>query len=520
MTVIDTRRLLARNTAWNYAGFFLNLATNLVMFPFVVHRIGDASSGVWLLLSSITGYMGLLELGIVPSLTQSIAASLARGGHEAVSRAASTAQAVLAGLAGLSLLLLPAASHLTHGLGIPLELQNQAVLALRVTIVGFALRMPLAAFQGILLGHQRQDRCNQLWIVLGAAKFATAAVVLSLGYGLVGLVLSEMILHLLAGGLQVKWVFDESPQLRLSWRLVNRDDASRLLSFGSALLAVSICSLVIEQTDRLVIAAFLPVAMVTYYAAAWKIYMLSFTLTTTLTQAVSPLAADLHGRDDFDALRRLFLRSTTYTVALAWPLVLGLAFSSGFLLRIWMGPRFVSTLPVVQVLLVGFIVTAYNHAGYSALIGMRRVGPTVMRYFAPQALLNLTLSVVLVQSLGNIGVALGTILPAIALEYVYLRFLLGELRVPWREFGRRTVAPIAAPALLAFTPLMVLYSRVDPASPVLPVVAAACGLVYLGLFWTFLNAEERRELVAHLPRALRERVRPRAVAAPLAARVD
>ena len=61
---VNVRRIIARNTAWNYAGFAINLATNLLMFPYVVHHIGDAAAGVWLLFSAVTGYMGLLELGL------------------------------------------------------------------------------------------------------------------------------------------------------------------------------------------------------------------------------------------------------------------------------------------------------------------------------------------------------------------------------------------------------------------------------------------------------------------------
>ena len=101
---MDVRRVLARNTAWNYGGFAINLVTNLLMFPFVVHRLGDAASGVWLLLAAVTGYMGLLELGIVPSLTQTVAAALARGERDGASRAASSSLALLVGLAMTSLL--------------------------------------------------------------------------------------------------------------------------------------------------------------------------------------------------------------------------------------------------------------------------------------------------------------------------------------------------------------------------------------------------------------------------------
>jgi O-antigen/teichoic acid export membrane protein len=249
--------------------------------------------------------------------------------------------------------------------------------------------------------------------------------------------------------------------------------------------------------------------MVTHYAAAWKLYMLAFTLTTTLVQAVSPLAARLHGLSDQRELRTLFLRTTKYSAIIAWPLVLCLGLSGGFLLHVWMGDAFVSSLGVVQVLVVGFIVTAHNHAGYSALIGTRRVGPLVWRYFVPQAILNLILSIYFVRRLGIVGVALGTMVPALALESVYLAFVLKELQVDWRHFLVRAVVPVSVSALLAFSPLALAYARMDPRSPILVLIAAACGPVYAVLIWRWLDADERNDLLEYVPGFFRDRVRVR-----------
>jgi O-antigen/teichoic acid export membrane protein len=498
------RSIAARNTAWNYVGFATNLATNLLMFPFVVARLGDAATGVWLLLSALTGYMGVLELGIVPSLTQTVASALARGERASVTRAASTAQVVLAGVASLALAgLIPLTGPVTHALTVPASLEHEAHTALLIALVGFALRMPLATFQGILLGCQRQDRCNQLWVALGFAKFFGAALVLGLGYGLVALVTMEMVVHLLAGVLQVRWVRGVLPELRLSWRLANGDDARRLLSFGGAVLMVSLCSLLIEQTDRVVVAAFLPVAEVTHYAAAWKLYMLAFALTTTVVQAIAPIAAQFHGRRDVEGLRVLCLRWTKYALIVAWPLVASIGLAGGVLLRLWMGERFAGVLPVVQVLLLGFVVTAHNHAGYSALLGMRRIGALVPWYFVPQALLNLALTILLIPRFGIVGVALGTAIPAVALEPLFLRFLFNALDIDWRAFVRVAVISTAIPAAAAFAPVIFLYLWLGPHSLSLLFATVLATCVYGVLVWNGLDPEERDDLRAYLPRRAR-----------------
>jgi O-antigen/teichoic acid export membrane protein len=501
---LNVKRVLVRNTAWNYVGFTVNLATNLLLFPYVVHRIGDAAAGIWLLLGSVTGYMGLLELGLVPSLAQSVAADSGRGDRHGLNEAASTTLAVLCTLATIPLLSLLAVPRLLEILQVPAALQVQARTVFLVAITGFALRMPLAAFQAVLLGTQRQDRCNQLWILIVAAKFLGAVALLLSGYGLVAIVTMEALVHLLAGIPQSRWAFREVPGLKLRPGLVRLARARSLVTFGGTLLVLSVCSLVSEQTNRLVIAGFLPVAMVTYFAAGWKLYQFAYAVPTTLVQAVSPLAAHLHGRGDDAGLRALFLRMTKYTTGLAWPLTLSLGFCAAALLRAWMGPAFAAHYRVVQVLVVAFGVTAYNHVGYSILVGTKRIGPVLWRYQLPQAVMTLALSVWLVGSLGIVGVAIGTTLPAVLLEYVFLQFLLSELRVGWKAFARRVVLPTAGPAVVAFAPLGLAYGLLGVGAIALIGVAALCSAIYAGLFWTLsLDRSERRELIAHAPFANR-----------------
>jgi O-antigen/teichoic acid export membrane protein len=488
------KRILARNAAWNYIGFVINVGTNFLLFPFVVAHVGETSSGIWLLLGSLTGYMGLLELGLVPSLTQHVAAAIGGDEKEELNRAISTALVVLTGMMLLSLQGLWFVPALVNLLNLPEALHHEARYVFAVSLAAVALRMPLATFQAVLLGCQRQDRCNQLWIALATIKALSTVALILAGFGVLSIVIMEAIVHLLAGLLQVRWVRQELPHLAISWQAADRTHARALVGFGGAVLAMNLCSLIIEQTDRLVIGIFLPVQQVTHYAAAWKLYALAFSLPTILLQALAPVIAHLQGRGDQAQLRELFVRMTKYAVAIALPLSAALALSCGVLLRYWMGPTFVDARILVQVLLIAFAVTAFNHAGYSALLGMRRVSPLLPIYYVPQAILNLALSLVLVRLLGPLGVALGTTVAALLLEYPYLRFVLRELNVSWGAFFTGAVRPTVWP-LITFTPLAAAYLLAGPEWPPLVPLAAVCGVAYGLVFWfAALEASERQEL--------------------------
>jgi O-antigen/teichoic acid export membrane protein len=492
----DVKRVLARNAAWNYGGFVVNVVTNLLLFPFVVRHLGEAASGIWLLLGSLTGYMGLLELGIVPSLTQHVASALGAGNRRAIDRTVSTALVVLSAMMFVALQGLWLVSPLVGLLQVPSALETDAQLVFAVSIVGVALRMPLAAYQAVLLGSQRQDRCNQLWIVLALSKAFATTTLLLLGFGVVALVVMEATAHLLAGVLQIRWVRQEVPDLRLSWRDADRRNARALVGFGGAVLLTNLCALVIEQTDRFVIGVFLPVQQVTHYAAAWKVYMMAFSLPTILLQALSPVIGHLHGHGDRRAVREVFLRMTKYSGAVALPLSVSVGLSSGVLLHVWMGPSFSEARLPVQVLLVAFAVTAFNHAGHSTLLGLRKVAGLLPLYYVPQAILNLAVSLLLVTAYGPLGVALGTAVPALVLEYAFIAYVLRQVDVPLGEFLQRAVRPAVWPLPVAFAPLAIAYASRGPDWVPLVPLAGISAVLYAGLFWAWsLNRSERDDVL-------------------------
>src|SRR5205814_9115727 len=83
---------LYRNAFSSMAGTILSLAIGLFTFPFIVHRVGPASYGIWMLALSVVGYLGLLDIGLGPTLIKRTAEHLAHGRSEtaALNRTVST----------------------------------------------------------------------------------------------------------------------------------------------------------------------------------------------------------------------------------------------------------------------------------------------------------------------------------------------------------------------------------------------------------------------------------------------
>jgi O-antigen/teichoic acid export membrane protein len=497
------RQRLLRNTVWNYVGFAVNLAVNVLLFPLAIAKMGDAATGVWLLIGSVSGYMGLLQLGLTPAMAQFAAAHIARRDDAGLARTVSTALALVLGFGSLALLALPAIPSLLDWFSVPAEIRDQATTAFILGIVGVPLQMPGHVFNAVLGASQRQDRSTQVWMVSLSGKLVGIFALLSLGYGVAAVMWLETALIVIADVLLALMAFGAAPQLRLSPRFVARSETHQLLGLGGWMFANSLASLLIEHTDRIVIGIFLSVVAVTQYAAAWKIYMLAYALSTTLVQAVWPAAAALHGRDDVPGLQRLFLRMTKYSLIVAWPLAWSLGLSAALVLRIWMGESFAVHYPVAQILVGCFIVTAHNHVGLSILAAMRLVGPVVTRYSLPQAVLNFGLSVWLIGRLGIAGVALGTLIPIVLLQYTLMSLIMSAIRLSWGQLWRDVVRPTAGPSLVAFSPSIMVYAAVGPHSPLVLASCVASSALYAALLWRVTAKDERAELAQLVPSPVR-----------------
>jgi len=73
-------RQIAKNVLSSWGGAAVGLALSFVATPFVIGRLGDSAYGVWVLMSSVAGYLGLLDFGVRGATTRYIARFAAR--HE------------------------------------------------------------------------------------------------------------------------------------------------------------------------------------------------------------------------------------------------------------------------------------------------------------------------------------------------------------------------------------------------------------------------------------------------------
>ena len=80
-----------KNSTVRVVAFTMNVGIALVMTPFITSVLGKAGYGGWALISSVQGYLGLLDLGVMNAMSRHGSAAIGGGDADKLRRLFSTA---------------------------------------------------------------------------------------------------------------------------------------------------------------------------------------------------------------------------------------------------------------------------------------------------------------------------------------------------------------------------------------------------------------------------------------------
>jgi O-antigen/teichoic acid export membrane protein len=413
---------LVRNIASNWVGYAVQVVVAFFLTPYIIHSLGETRYGIWTLIMGITGYYGFLDLGVASGMTQYLTRYLAAKDCDALNRTASTGFVTLT-CCGLLVFFVSLflARNVSVLFQIPQNASKEAVLVIAITGASVAIQFVLMTYSAVFTAVQRFDLANGIGI---ATRLASAAVIvwfLKLGYGLIGLSLvtagTNVIDYLIRWRVAIRLV----PSMKISMRLATREKLSEISKFGLWNMAITGSVHLISYTDAVVIAAFMPVSALAPFAIAASLRTYFEDIFKRVGYVFFPAATELDAQGNQAGLRKLYLVSSKF-MFLGSILCgsIGMFWARDFF-RLWLGAAFAdpanypSVATIFYFLLFGSIVSVAQRIGYQVLLGRRQVA--LLAYlFAAEGVCNLLLSLFLVRRYGLIGVALGTLVPAIVFQ--------------------------------------------------------------------------------------------------------
>lgn len=432
----------AGNALYCVAEYMAQPLSMLVAAPFLVHKLGLSQYGIWMLVTTILGSVGVLSTGFGDATVKYVSAYRGQNnpaGVERTIRATLTINALLGTLFGL-LVWSGAPYAVDRIFKIEPAFLIASLQAIRISALILAIRSVESVFVSTLRAFERYGPAVKLNVFLRAIVVASAVLLAAVGRGVVAIMIATLFWSALIVILQAiaarRVVGPVNPLPTFE-----RAALTEVFSFGCFSWLQALAGIVFNYADRFLLAALLGTAPLAIYVLCVQATQPIHGLVAAAFNFVFPHISSRYEAGEIHGPRRVYrlalLSSLGLSLALAAPLVL---FGKP-LLTLWMGAAFAGQAHVtLAVLAVAYMILAINIVPHYTLLALGSVR-FVSILNVGGGILSLAAVVLFVPPLGLVGAAVARLFYG---AVTALAFLKVKAKLAQTESLPETVAMIGS----------------------------------------------------------------------------
>ncbi len=518
---MSTKRLIARNVIWNWAGTFVSMAAGFIVAPFLIDELGPLIYGLWIQIASLTNFFGFLDLGIRGAVGRNIAYLRAKDDTTGINSILNTALLLLGGLAVVGMAAILVYSLFFFDLfDVRPELADKVQWSLVIIGINLGLVLLFNVFDATLWGYQRFDIINAVDIPTALLRTGLVFYFISSGRGLITLSLITLVLTVYSGLLKMWFSFRLVPDLALRRDFVARQASRQLFGYGVWYFILSLSRLFNISIGPQIIANRLGFTAVTPLSISVQLIRSAGAVMVAATGVLMPLATAFHAKKDRDNQQTLFLEGSKLSTALSLFFLTVFLLLGETILVLWLSkvPDAKHWFPLLVILALGEALPMTQMVTWNILLGMAR-HPLLAVWSLIENLIAIPLSIILINHAellgqgirrienwlglpdsmirsdhyGLVGFCIAFALPAVLCRGVLpIVFGCQLLRVPLLTYLRVVLLPTAVVWLPAATFLAVLNWWENPTTWLrLAVHGGLFGVVYVVLVCSILIGWDR-----------------------------
>lgn len=504
-TRVKVGHKLISNVLANIIGQFSTLLIAFAVVPYVVHHVGTDLYGLLVMVVAL-GALGGSSLGFGTALAKFISEASSSQDHAHLTRLVQTAVTFCAAIGLLCCLIIirenrAIASLLFHGSSISAPVVNVALYVIAACIL---MSLISDVLSGILIGLQRFDLYNRIRIASSIVKNIGAVLVLVFGFyikALLGVYLLAVLITLIA---YLHYAYKLMPGLSLypkfAWTYLRK-----LAGFSIPVVVAGLGAIIVHRLDRVLVAYYLPLSAVTFYAIPYMLAERSGVAVSNITSAVFPLSSELSSARDERRLRELYLRSTKMVVLLATPVTITLLAFSAPILRWWVGKEYaLKGSLTLELLALGFLVNVGGHVPYVIAQGLG--SPWISaKYSLLNGGINLLFFVLLIPRFGIAGAAAGFFISELLVIPFLVRRVNLALGITWKSFISKSYLRPAGCGVASLIVLCELAGHIHSVSTLISFCVVGITVYVAVALAIGIDKQERDEMVTHFLRIVRFR---------------
>jgi O-antigen/teichoic acid export membrane protein len=479
---------IVKNVSSNWLSLGFNILVGIVLSPFILHRLGDAAFGIWVLIFSITGYYGLFDLGIRSSVIRYVSKFTATGDIEDLAKLINTSLFIYSCIGVLSVMVTVVVSwYMDRIFRIPFEFHSAARWLLLIVGTAVALGFPLGIVGGFLEGLQRYDilsLTNSATTLLRAVLIVFA---LNHGRGLLTVAIITVVLPLIASVIRGIIALRIRP-VPFGLKYVDRTTFRTMARYSLVTFSIMIATQLKFKTDELIIGTMLSAAAITYFNIGARIVDYAGNVVTALAQIFVPMSSQSQATGNIERLRKILVAGNRMCAFTMFPICATLIILGKSIIEVWVGKKYIATsYPVLAIMIIPCTLLWAQAASGRILMGTSR-HRTWAVVTLTEGICNVILSVILIRPYGIVGDALGTAIPMTFSMVLFMpRHLCRQLGVRLGTYLREAfVLPALITIPLAAVLWLMKFWFIPHNYRQLGVQFLIAGSVYgLGLLWAY-----------------------------------
>jgi len=500
-------RHIARSVVSNWLAMAASMAVAFFLSPFLVHRLGNAAYGVWILAISSVQYFGLLDLGMRSSVLRYVSKGYTTHDHEAASEAFSGAFWVRVQISTLLLVLCGGlAAVFPRIFKLPSDLVNDARIVIALMGLSLAIAMSIGVYGGVVSALNRYDLYTLVTLTQLSLRVIGVVAVIRAGRGIIAIAWCELFAAMVGNFLMAYVARRIYPELTIRWKTPRWEVLKTIWSYSLYAFLVMVAVQVIYQTDNLVVGAFVSASAVTFYSIGNSLCRYTQHLLSAMTATFTPAASTYDAAGDASSLRALYYTGTRATIAVSMPILITLLVRGDNFISVWMGPQYAHTSGIVlAILATALLFSLPNTPAASIAFGIEK-HKTIAKWAIGEATVNLSLSVVLARIFGIYGVAIGTLVPSLVVNvFFWPRYITNLVNINYRQVLLNVWGPMFLSAV-PFAAVSYAAKALFPAASMTMFILQTIMLLpifMLSVGWTF-RANIRRRVLPQMKLLFRE----------------
>ncbi len=353
---LSGRKHFARNVAFAWGGYAVNVIAGFVMPRLISDRLGQTTLGIWDFSWSIVSYFALVQLNLGSSINRYVAQYRAAGDHAGLCRSVSTIGLFLRICAFVALLLSIVAAVwivplFQSRLGAETNLTRWVVFFLGLEI---SVCLLFTLYNGILAGCHRWDIHNT--VSTGTYLVMALAMVTALlaGGGLISVAIVHCATAVIGELVRMLLARRACPELRIDYRQAEWSTFSEQARFSAKSLLPRFAEMVSNQSLSFILTLFFGPAMLAIYFRCQNLVRQGNTLSAKFGYILVPTASSLYAQSDHSSLQDTFRNSIRQIAYLGMPIAMTLGIIGDVVIRVWMGDAYVYPGLITIMVIAGF----------------------------------------------------------------------------------------------------------------------------------------------------------------------